>query len=964
MAAVSAMSVAKTAVTVLRWGHKRMTAPVEPLLLNLPEMTTAIEASSSEGAPDVLVLDQEHARQIEEFLEDPTVVAMLRIACVQELLPAEDRHALESFSGLTEFRQLAALWCERRGQSWHGLADVLWLAVRDQQQLVLHQVKGRTDLPPGTPDSIDVADTLAQAFFFGRLAVKGEPEYLRLIRNVIDNSSRQDLIAQLLAEHDRVGRGDSDRTVFLIQGLEDEKARFDQLYIDRWLSDARSGAPVSAEIELDLSQARPRVVIIGDPGVGKSTLTGWLRWRLGKAAGEGPTPIPITLVARLVLTNPESTLIGAITDQLTRDTQLPVDADLVAELLACGWVALIVDGIDEVLNTQQRRAVVKQLEVLAERFPFVSIVCTTRRTGFEVALFNGRLFQTLNLEEYGEAQVREYATKWFEPRGGRDKAERFIGESRTLDDLRRNPLMLALLCTLFRQYDYIPRSRRDVYLRCAALMFHEWDPRRGIQIPNLFKNEGEAILRDIALLFHQSGGVGQRLEEGQLVALIAGYLRDRGQDPMQAAAAARELLDHCSNRAWILSKFGAEGGVPQFAFTHRTFFEFFAAEGIIRRLNRENQFGQSVAPTSGMGSVAAAVLSAYEEDSTSVMPELLLQAADDLMGGVSTAVLTDLKNQALYGLVHKREGYTALAVRLIAAAGVNVDVAESVFRAMFEQWVGGGRTPTVAGFAPVLDVSAGHRTRLLALMRDRPEYGLEYLRRFARLELIGEAGLYSEEWRQAAQEIAASIDARVDLSVDAALVTYLVSSRVLDLYDGLSWVDRGRDLLLLNVEGHFVPGLLWRSLIAPSYARLDSAVTGWREAKRRLLRDQHLSSDDPRMFPVAQSIPGFDRPVPEFPFDLGVALGLLVGEEGDQFLADRLQLSSLAELLPALRHLRKNLEFDSHGGLRSAATIDSLRPEANDRINALFRKADQRCPLWLKDWVGTRETKRSAISWT
>ena len=44
----------------------------------------------------------------------------------------------------------------------------------------------------------------------------------------------------------------------------------------------------------------------------------------------------------------------------------------------------------------------------------------------------------------------------------RKKAQGFIAESRNITDLRSNPLMLALLCNIYRGEGHIPRNRPAV----------------------------------------------------------------------------------------------------------------------------------------------------------------------------------------------------------------------------------------------------------------------------------------------------------------------------------------------------------------------------------------------------------------------------------------------------------------------------------------------------------------------
>lgn len=944
----------RAAIQVVKWGAKAANQPAPPLDALVVDTSTAVVLEGQDGH-ETLVVSAEQATQMEAFLQDPAVLALQRLAFVQRLLPEADRKALKRLTGHETFKAMASTWCEQRSEHWLGLTQELWRAVEADQTRVLAHLADNPSL------SESIADALAHRFFFGRLGVDREPDYLRLLDEIAKQPHRHRRLREVTDECRRLDEASAHDT-FLIQGLEGHEAKFRGLYIDRLLSGAH-GEITTAQDELDLSLARPRAVIIGDPGVGKTTLTSWMRWRLSEAVhGHGKGPIAVTLISRRVLKDPGATLLGALRTQLLADYQTLLGEEDLADLLTTGWLALIVDGIDEILDSTQRKSIVTQLHTFAERFPFVSLVCTTRRTGFEVGLFKPTVFKILNLEEYTEGQVQEYAERWFGQQSASLQVERFMGESRSLLDLRQNPLMLALLCTLFRQYDYIPRSRREVYLRCAALMFHEWDPRRGIQIPNLFKSEGEAILRDIALLFHQSGGASQTIDEGQLVQLISGYLKERGQDPVGADSAARGLLEHCSGRAWILSKAGAANEVARFSFTHRTFFEFFAAEALIRRVNRDNQLGTVRTPVHlSLSPVADAVMTAYETDATSVMPELLLQAADDLMGGVSTAVLTELRTQALHGPTTQRQQVTRLGIRLIAAAGVNVAVAEDFFRVMLTLWAAEAPPLNVRDFRPVLDISAGHRASLLAMIAADPEAGWQFLLRYSQLAVLGETGLHADEWRQAARD--AVVQPAPGKALSPAVDWFAVQEGLLSLDEAVSRAVCGQDLLFLRDDQQVRGGLLWDTLTAPGESA--SRLATWRAATRLLLRDPNLRSNDPRVTGLALNIaaPGSAVALPEVPVDLAVILALLAGPDADFVLAAATRRSELPVFTNLLRSLRAALE--QGGSRRVGQDEEARRAAAMGAINDGFRKLapGKRAPLWMKDWVGARDTRRSSVYW-
>jgi len=485
----------RTASQVLTWLNKSVKTAASPLGSLQVDVSAVVDL---DNPSDKMVITAQQVDQIEEFLSDPAVVSLIRLLFISKLAQPEEIVFLEDVANASAFLQLAKTWCAAKSQTWLGIGEKLWDQINDGQDALLERFRR------GTGGAISISDEVIHRFFFGAALGGSAPEYVRRINELARNLQRQQELNDLLSDCNALDKK-KDYKHFVVMGVEQDAVTFESLYIDRTLSDAATGRALSANLELDIHRANPRMVIIGDPGVGKSTLTAWAKWQIHESRAVGYRPAVLTLVSRYDLTDPGTSLMDALRARFSSDYLVDIEARTLGDLLSTGWILVAVDGIDEILDHTQRRRVVVQLNALAEKYPFTPMLCTTRRTGFEVAMFSTSQFKLVNLEQYTENQVVEYSRKWFARQGDDMKAERFLGESWSLGELRRNPLMLALLCTLYRQYDYIPESRRDVYLRCAQLMFYEWDPRRGISIPNLFKKEGEALLRDIALLLHAAG---------------------------------------------------------------------------------------------------------------------------------------------------------------------------------------------------------------------------------------------------------------------------------------------------------------------------------------------------------------------------------------------------------------------------------------------------------------------------
>ncbi len=171
----------------------------------------------------------------------------------------------------------------------------------------------------------------------------------------------------------------------------------DQLYIAPALSrsavstDARD-IPEGEGVLALLEEAR-RLVVLGDPGSGKTTLINWLTWRL--AAGlttllpaflQGAIPIP--LVLRELDLRAIETFDSLLSAFLLRPSAVALKGDpaLLQEALSEGRALVLVDGLDEV-NETLRRKLVGVLQQGFRRYPKASWLITSRIIGFDDNLF-------------------------------------------------------------------------------------------------------------------------------------------------------------------------------------------------------------------------------------------------------------------------------------------------------------------------------------------------------------------------------------------------------------------------------------------------------------------------------------------------------------------------------------------------------------------------------------------------
>lgn len=159
-----------------------------------------------------------------------------------------------------------------------------------------------------------------------------------------------------------------------------------------------------------------RVVLLGNPGGGKSTLS--LKLAYDIASGKSPATsasTPFLVVLRNYAEHIRHRNLS-LHDYLIELCKLPYGIEppegSVEYVLLNGRAFVIFDGLDELLDVSLRRDVVQAVEAFAYRYPTVSILVTSREIGYAEAPLDDRLFVAASLKEFDDDQVKAYVYKW------------------------------------------------------------------------------------------------------------------------------------------------------------------------------------------------------------------------------------------------------------------------------------------------------------------------------------------------------------------------------------------------------------------------------------------------------------------------------------------------------------------------------------------------------------------------
>lgn len=404
--------------------------------------------------------------------------------------------------------------------------------------------------------------------------------------------------------------------------------RYDEIYV----------APVllrSSSLDSDLDDERNtwstaellentyRSVILGNPGAGKSTIMRFLAHLISQRNEEPGLILPFLVSAREYdqsRRNRATTLCEYIAQTCRSQYQIDPPPSAIEFLCATGRAVVLLDGLDEVLDPQDRVGLVSAMHNFAALYPAASILVTSRVVGYDQAPLYAKLFEQVTLLPFNEEQVKDYAIRWFGGEEGlnqeqaSDISSAFLSELMTIgEDLRHNPLTLSLLCNVYRRIRSIPQNRAELYEDCSNLLFEAWDRSRGIVSEGALRGEAREALQDVALWmylrsdqpesvgFSAAGGLSGTVRRSSLKRRLVKYWRRRLDSSVRAEEMAESLISSWEGRAWILTDVGADLAEPLYGFTHQTFLEYFAATELVRRNPSAKRLASAMVPHLSMG---------------------------------------------------------------------------------------------------------------------------------------------------------------------------------------------------------------------------------------------------------------------------------------------------------------------------------------------------------------------------
>lgn len=375
---------------------------------------------------------------------------------------------------------------------------------------------------------------------------------------------------------------------------------------------------------------RNRIVILGGPGQGKSTIGQFLcqiaRARILQAAKslslspqteeiiepvlarahaeglpmDGPNRFPIRIdlpmfADHLALTNEEhgnSSLFAYMASRLSRelDRSISVD-DLRSWLAQCPWL-IVLDGLDEVPPSGNRKAIIQAIESLWDEIHLatadVLVVVTSRPQGYNESL-SKRHWEHWEMTPLPEKDAVRFARRLAEIRlSDAERQKLVISEiSRAAADpatalLATSPLQVTILFGIALLRGSIPQDRWDLFERYYSLLRDREAQKSGSDAALFreFKRQIDAVHHEAGFVLQvaaeTTGGAAAYLTPGGFENIIRQHLEADGFDETIVERVVTDLRRVATDRLVLLSQ-RTEGRI---SFDVRSLQEFMAAARI------------------------------------------------------------------------------------------------------------------------------------------------------------------------------------------------------------------------------------------------------------------------------------------------------------------------------------------------------------------------------------------------
>ncbi|NEO44877.1 MAG: NACHT domain-containing protein [Moorea sp. SIO4A3] len=380
---------------------------------------------------------------------------------------------------------------------------------------------------------------------------------------------------------------------------------------DRALLEKTTPRKFLADQLLSQNQSR-RVVILGAPGSGKTTLMSYFAVMLAqskaKVLGLDPDTdwLPILIRIRDLARHPDKSLIDY--------AQMFAEKTMAVKLLPEGffdhWLSdgralILLDGLDEVAEDAKRNDVVRRINNFLGQFDRNRAIITSRPAGYRRDFFRTEDFPHYQIEPFDDQKISTFIDNWYGSRF-KDKAEaerrketlrKALEDNDRIKLLARNPLLLTIIALIHRYQAVLPKERHKLYDKAVETLLTSWDANKELTrdkkwLTYLGLDDLPRLMESLAYWIHTQGNAedndsGTLIDRDDLIDQLKQQIKTLKEVKLhEAEQEAKRFVELIRDRTGLLN----EQGQDCYAFVHKTFQEYLCAEDIDYEADNDGDF--------------------------------------------------------------------------------------------------------------------------------------------------------------------------------------------------------------------------------------------------------------------------------------------------------------------------------------------------------------------------------------
>ena len=398
-----------------------------------------------------------------------------------------------------------------------------------------------------------------------------------------------------------------------------------------------------AETMIDAIEVDTPLVLLGDPGIGKSTLLNQLACLLARPARNPLIDrhgwrLPLLMVLRELPVRDVTDFDGLLEAFLSREMSAPLRVDAgrqyLKRTLAEGNAFLLLDGIDEIGDRRSREDLREAVFDGIARFPNCRWLLSSRIVGYDEVPFDtqrirpdpepsrfgrgpqvreevappyrrerhpamprlrGGRVATRYIAPFDDQRIAAFARNWYHQRDAAsqraaenaDHLIRAVHADDSILRLARVPNLLTMMALIHRIEAPLPHGRALLYERIAEAYLESIDKFRGIDSSPHDLPRKKAWLARVGFEMQRRRTSEDHTDSSEILVdyeTVLGWLSEEMErgDALVETPSAREFLKITGRRSGLFLPRG-EG---RYAFVHLSFQEYFAAFALAREVTR------------------------------------------------------------------------------------------------------------------------------------------------------------------------------------------------------------------------------------------------------------------------------------------------------------------------------------------------------------------------------------------